>query len=566
VEIAQGLDWDRVASVAEQNYARGGDAAIDSAVEAAKGLFSEDADVLASEETWNQATTNARNSAVVTQNDDDRQQTNPRLFARKVAEAIRDHLISACDAAAREAADSNDEQQEDDDADDDDVELLFQAASRKGRDAATERKAPGAYRVKVQEIRAGNLVFCPDEQHQLKFGVQLKRHNLTLQLQQALMVVIRGLDVWQMRSVSTNVQGELQIDLRLVRAPRVMPPSTKNPSKPGRVVPARDPATLKINPSLAAAGAGELATSTTISLRLKEVDAEKVMSDLKTFSKALREAAGRADWDNEPFPASFDEEAMKAKATAIDKEHGVIRAVAPLLDARHRDEYERRRSLIFKRIEDFRQGEPRIDRCPCCGRRVMILRTPDLGRQSNTAYVYQGERPLGNESAADIAKGTQVHDWVCPATFHVDILNLKRDGTLRERTSQPQPTSATSASRPTSTSIAATTSMETTGQDEPAVVAVDVERRFMQTNNDIYTRKRGMKRGPNADTILDEMGITDTDQRASIKDHAKKKMRQANRNALLERHPHASQVVEDFLESRKRRTPAEEESGDAPLG
>mmetsp|Transcript_10566 Transcript_10566/g.31806 ORF Transcript_10566/g.31806 Transcript_10566/m.31806 type:complete len:109 (-) Transcript_10566:16-342(-) len=76
---------------------------------------------------------------------------------------------------------------------------------------------------------------------------------------------------------------------------------------------------------------------------------------------------------------------MRAKATAIDKEHGVIRAVAPLVDRESRPEYERRRNLIFTRVGDFRNGEPRIDRCPCCGRRVMILRDPDdLGRHTCT--------------------------------------------------------------------------------------------------------------------------------------------------------------------------------------
>ena len=218
------------------------------------------------------------------------------------------------------------------------------------------------------------------------------------QIKSWLQLLVRGLDVWQIRCVDTEeIEGARRIDFRLVREPRVKPPSATNPFVSGRAIAARDPVTRTINEALIAEGAGAFATATIISCYLKPEAAARVMADVEKFSLALRQASNR---DNEDFPESFEDEGIAEKAAEIDREHGVIRGSAPIV-AIDTAEYERRRNLIFGRVGAFLEGRPRIDRCPACGREVMIWRNPDPPRESNTAYIRSGcarwRRPRENQ-------------------------------------------------------------------------------------------------------------------------------------------------------------------------
>jgi len=71
----------------------------------------------------------------------------------------------------------------------------------------------------------------------------------------------------------------------------------------------------------------------------------------------------------------------------------------------------------------------------------------------------------------------------------------------------------------------------------------------MQTSNE---KSRGLKRGANFKTILSAMDITDDDEVRAMKKHITEKMC-GDPEGLRGRHPNDSQLVHDFLESRKRK-------------
>jgi hypothetical protein len=121
-------------------------------------------------------------------------------------------------------------------------------------------------------------------------------------------------------------------------------------------------------------------------------------------------------------PLAFSSDEVLERISELAETHGLKTALPPILDASVQTAHRAVNGKIFGRLQDFRNGAPRVGLCSSWGRSVVcFFNSP--GHRTAMDYLAPHQTALEGEDQTTLNAGFQQHATVCPALGELRLVN-----------------------------------------------------------------------------------------------------------------------------------------------
>ena len=303
-------------------------------------------------------------------------------------------------------------------------------------------------------------------------------HCLDFKVQKVFSLRLTLLHVWGCAATEVPSTGKTVLELHILRPLRFRGPSVKDLSKLGKMEVFSQASRPPLEIDLARFNV--LATASRLRVTLSTTDYKKVAAHLFRCSLSMTSARDRVC--DPLYPRSVTDDSLKGKWEEVQRLHGTVLPSPSILSVEPAT-VERRDRLelkIYERVSNFRAGVPRVDRCPCCARKVEIF-YGDKEHKIGVHYLTKDEQawPDSAEDQSEIVRGFQEHPAYCPAMGLLKIRDLLVDGTVatpgpvqvdgvRVTVAATRPNTTTADGRARAPKRTAGGAQETAAEEQPA--------------------------------------------------------------------------------------------------